>query len=201
MTIKNNKTNTIKFILASASPRRRTLLTEAGYSFKVIPSSIDESLYCTKGITPKQHTKTLALAKAENIAKQFPDTIVMGSDTVVDLNGQIIGKPDNADHAEQIIRKLFKKPHKVITALALVCINKKIELIQTDTTIIYPKDLTDRQISDYIKTCQWKSKAGAYGIQDKADEFIDHIEGSFTNAMGLPMTLVNDMLAELSIHP
>ncbi|MHC5146577.1 MAG: Maf family protein [Planctomycetota bacterium] len=190
---------TTQFILASASPRRRDLLRKAGYCFEIVPSAVDESKYDTNGITSEKHTKILALAKAKDIAAKFPNAVVMGSDTVVDLDGEIIGKPDHAEHAEEITRKLFSKPHKVITGLALVCIEKSIEIVEADTTIVYPRKLTEAQIADHITNGQWEGKAGAYGIQETGDEFVDHIDGSFTNVMGLPMEMTERLLEKIGI--
>ncbi|MCI0499989.1 MAG: Maf family protein [Planctomycetales bacterium] len=190
-----------QFILASASPRRQHLLAEAGYCFEVVPSAVDESAFATKGITSEDHTKILALAKAGDVAIRFPNALVIGSDTVVDLEGEIIGKPNDAAHAEEITRKLFSRPHKVITGLALVCIEKNIEIVQADTTIVYPRRLTEAQIAEHIRKGDWQGKAGAYGIQETGDEFVDYIDGSFTNVMGLPMERIKRLLGTLGIHP
>jgi septum formation protein len=190
-----------QFILASASPRRRDLLRKAGYCFEMVPSEVDESAYDTNGITSEEHTRILALAKAKDVAAKFPNAIVLGSDTVVDLDGEIIGKPDDAAHAEKITRKLFSQPHKVITGLALVCIEKNIEIVEADTTIVYPRQLTEAQIAEHIRKGDWQGKAGAYGIQETGDAFVDRIDGSFTNVMGLPMELTQRLLGELGITP
>ena len=190
-----------QFILASASPRRRDLLRKAGYCFEIVPSGIDESKYDVNGISSEEHTKILALAKAKDVAVRLPNTLVMGSDTVVDLDDEIIGKPDDVNHAEEIIRKLFSKPHRVITGLALVCIEKNIEIVEADTTVVYPRQLTEAQITDHIQNGQWEGKAGAYGIQETGDEFVDHIDGSFTNVMGLPMELTQRLLEDLNVYP
>ncbi|MHC5135623.1 MAG: Maf family protein [Planctomycetota bacterium] len=192
---------TSQFILASASPRRRDLLRRAGYCFEIVPSGVDESKYNVNGICSEEHTKILALAKANDIAARFPNAVVMGSDTVVDLDGEIIGKPDDVTHAEEIIRKLFSKPHKVITGLAMVCIEKTIEIVEADTTVVYPRRLTEAQIADHIINGQWQGKAGAYGIQETGDEFVERIDGSFTNVMGLPMELTEHLLGRLGIRP
>jgi septum formation protein len=143
----------------------------------------------------------LALAKAQDAAARFPAAIVMGADTVVDLDGEIIGKPDDAGHAEEITRKLFSRPHKVITGVALVCIERDIEIVEADTTVVYPRQLTEAQIAEHIRGGDWQGKAGAYGIQETGDEFVDRIEGSFTNVMGLPMERVQRLLGELGIEP
>lgn len=185
------------FILASASPRRKLLLERAGYKFDVICSSIDESAFDTQGIDSVEHTKQLALAKANDVARKYPDRLVLGADTVVDFNGRIIGKPKDAKHAEQITRLLFSAPHKVITGIALVNITKSLQIVEADTTIVYPKALTEQQIAEHIKKEDWKGKAGAYGIQETADEFVEKIKGSFTNVIGLPMERIQQLLKNL----
>lgn len=189
-----------QFILASASPRRKLLLEQAGYVFDIVPSKVDESAFDNTNVSSEQYANRLALAKAQDVAALFPNAPVIGSDTVVDLDGEIIGKPDDAAHAEQITRKLFSKPHKVITGLALIWIEKNIEIVQADTTIVYPRQLTEEQIAEHIRKGDWQGKAGAYGIQETGDEFVDRIEGSFTNVMGLPMERIERLLSELGIH-
>jgi septum formation protein len=189
----------IQFILASASPRRKELLEKAGFLFRVEPSGVDEEAYEKAGVTSEDHCQILALAKAKDVAARFPDMPVLGSDTVVDYDGQIIGKPADAADAERITRILFSKPHKVITGLALVWKKKGIEIVQADTTIVYPKKLTEQQIQEHIAGGLWEGKAGAYGIQETGDEFVDRIEGSFTNVMGLPMERVEKLLSTYGI--
>ena len=186
------------FILASASPRRKILLEKAGCRFTVIVSSVDEYVFPTESISPLDHTKLLALAKAKDVAKRYPSQLVMGADTVVDLNGRIIGKPRDAAHAEQITRALFSKPHDVITAVALVRIEDGTEIVEAETTTVFPKRLTEEQIADHINNGNWQGKAGAYGIQETGDEFVERIEGSFTNVIGLPMELVAKMLEKVT---
>ena len=127
--------------------------------------------------------------------------LVMGADTVVDSNGHIIGKPADATDAERITRMLFVGPHKVITAVALLRINDNVEVVEVESTIVYPNKLTEDQIAEHIKNGDWRGKAGAYGIQETGDEFIDHIDGSFTNVIGLPMELIQKMLTLYHIHP
>lgn len=195
------KSPSSQFILASASPRRRELLVKAGYHFVIEPSGVDEEAYPTDNISSEEHCKLLAQAKANDVARRFPNQWVLGSDTVVDLDGEIIGKPDDAAHAEEITRKLFSKPHKVITGIALVCRAKQIEVVEAVTTIVYPRHLTEKQILEHIAGGLWEGKAGAYGIQETGDEFVERIEGSFTNVMGLPMERVMELLAEQKIKP
>jgi len=181
-------------ILASASPRRKQLLAEAGYKFRCVAPDIDESAFLSEAITPCEYAERLALAKAKNVAGRFADCLVIGADTVVDFAGQIIGKAVDAKEAEQITRKLFSAPHKVITAVAIVGLSERIEIVESTGTTVYPKKMTDEQIAEHIKSKSWQDKAGAYAIQEKDDEFVEKIEGSLTNVMGLPMELLEHLL-------
>ena len=185
------------FILASASPRRKQLLTEAGYKFTVIRPDIDESAFSTKDVEPCEYTERLALAKAKNIAEKHPDCLVIAADTIADFGGEIIGKPVDRMDAERITKKLFSTPHKVITGIAIVRLCDDIEINESDKTTVYPKKLTAGQIAQHIKSGTWRDKAGAYAIQENGDEFIERIEGSLTNVMGLPMELLERMLKGL----
>jgi septum formation protein len=186
-----------RIILASKSPRRRKLLSEAGYEFVVIPSDVEESVFSADGIKASEYAERLALAKAKSVASKHPDSIVIGADTVIDLDGRIIGKPADAKDAEQITEKLFSAPHKVITGIAIVRCCDSIEMVDSDTTIIYPKKITAEQIFEHIKSESWQDKAGAYAIKETGDEFIEKIEGSLTNVMGMPMELLERILQKI----
>ena len=187
-----------KIILASASPRRSDLLQDAGIKFDVIPSSINEQEYTLEGMSAVEYTRILAKAKALDVAIKNPNRIVIGADCVVSMAGKIIGKPADAAEAEKMIRMLFSDTHEVITSVSFIAINNGIELLETESTLIYPNALTDKQIADYIATGAWKGKAGGYGIQDpETDAFIDDYEGSYTNVMGMPMELVEEVLNEI----
>ena len=185
------------FILASASPRRKQLLTKAGYKFKIIPPDIDESAFPTEGINPCEYAKKLALAKAKYVAEKYPNSLVIAADTIADFEDEIIGKPADKVHAEQITKKLFSKPHKVITGIAIIRLRDGIEINESDTTTVYPKKLNTGQIVEHIKGGSWRDKAGAYAIQEKGDEFIEKIDGSLTNVMGLPMELLEKLLSQV----
>ena len=188
-------------ILASASPRRRQLLTEAGYEFTVVEPDVDESAFPTDGVGVCEHARKLAIAKANSVASEYPDSIVIGADTVVDFQGQIIGKPADAGDAERITARLFSTPHKVITGVAIVSKRNDIEIIESETTTVYPRKMTAEQIGEHIAGGSWKDKAGAYAIQETGDKFVERIEGSLTNVMGLPMELLESLLARLKIRP
>ncbi|MFH1615983.1 MAG: Maf family protein [Planctomycetota bacterium] len=184
----------VQFILASASPRRRELLTKAGYVFEVIVSEIDESDFDPGRTSASQYARTAALAKAKAVAAGNPTMLVLGADTVVDCDGQIIGKPTDAKDAERITRLLFSRPHAVVTGVAVVRICDGTEIAEVDRTVVYPKLLSEKQIAEHIRNGSWEGKAGAYGIQEGADEFVERIEGSLSNVMGLLMKLTQYLL-------
>ncbi len=185
----------VSIVLASSSPRRKQLLLKAGYKFIVVEPDVDESAFDTEKIEPLRYAKILALAKANSVAKKFPQDIVIGADTIVDFKGQIIGKPADAKDAERIVRKLFSASHKVITAIAIVRLSDNMKIVEADTTIVHPKKMTETEIAEHIKGMSWLNKAGAYAIQETGDKFVDRIEGSLTNVMGMPMELLEKLLA------
>lgn len=189
------------FILASASPRRRALLEKAGYVFDVIVSGIDESAYDAVEITSEEYACRLALAKASDVSSRYPARLVIGADTVVDFDGEIIGKPRDGADAEQITRRLFSKPHKVITGLAMAWRANEKQLVCSDCTIVYPRVMDEQQIVEHIRGETWLGKAGAYAIQETGDRFVERIEGSFSNVVGLPMELLAKMLKQIGYLP
>ena len=191
------QTYTSQIILASASPRRKQLLSKAGYQFSVVPPEIDESAYSTEQIDSEQYARQLALAKAKSIAEKHPENLVISADTIVDFQGEIIGKPADAKEARQIIQKLFSAPHRVITGLAICKLSDSTEMVACDITTVFPRRITEEQINEYIKSGLWKGKAGAYDIKENGDEFIEKIEGSLTNVMGLPMELLERLLGKI----
>jgi len=183
-------------ILASASPRRKALLTEAGYDFEIVVSDVDESGFEKDNVSPAELAAELAFAKALDVAKKNPESLVIGADTVVDFEGQMIGKPDDAQHARQITAKLFSKPHKVITAIAIIRLSDAVKIIESDTTVVYPRKMTAAQMDQHIEGNSWQGKAGAYAIQETGDEFVEKLDGSLTNVMGMPMELLSRLLSD-----
>jgi septum formation protein len=190
----------MQIVLASTSPRRRQLLTEAGYTFQAVPPNLDESTFPRTAQTTRGYAEELALAKARSVAPDFPDALVLGADTLCDLDGEVIGKAADAREAERITRKLFSKPHLVITGLALIRLNEGMEIVRSDVTTVYPRRLAESQITEHIASGAWEGKAGAYAIQEVGDAFVERIEGSFTNVMGLPMELLQRMMDALYGH-
>ncbi len=185
------------FVLASKSPRRIQLLRDAGYEFDILPSGVDESVFDTVDPVPAAYAETLALAKAEDIAQHHPNRLVLGADTIIDYDGQIIGKARDEAHAECIVRKLFSNPHCVITGMALIWMDRNIRIITHELTRVIPHAMSPAQIEAHLKSGSWQGKAGAYAIQENGDEFIERLEGSLTNVIGLPMERLKDLLQEI----
>jgi len=189
-----------KIILASRSVDRSWLLKQAGISFEVIAINIDEEEYKTKISDPIELSKELAKAKAlfakNLLIKDDFDCAIIAADTIVELNGEIIGKAENEEHAFDILKKLIGKSHNLITGIAITdTITSKI-IVDYDITSVEFLALSDKEIRGYIKTNEWKGRAGAYSIRDKASLFINKINGSSSNVIGLPMQKLYKILKE-----
>lgn len=188
-----------RLILASSSPRRRQLLAEKGFTFEVIPPPIAEPDEPIKHLSPVQQAEAMAYFKASTVARTHPDACVLGADTVVALGSVVLGKPRDAAHARSMLQKLSGTRHRVITGVALLKDSLQ-RLIASDVTYVTMQKLTPDEIESYVGSREWKDKAGAYAIQETADQFITKIEGSFSNVVGLPMELVQRMIKELREH-
>lgn len=170
---------TMELILASNSPRRRELLSKLNYAFSVIPSVGEET---STAKLPVDIAKELANRKALEVFKTHPDAVVIGCDTVVELDGQLLGKPKDIAEAKQMLTALSGKTHLVHTG---VCVLHKLGVwLFADTTQVVFDNLSDKQMVDYIATGSPMDKAGAYGIQDSG--FVSHIVGSYDNVVGFP---------------
>ncbi len=185
-----------KLILASASPRRRELLAAAGYIFDVVPSPIDEPAGRWRLLSPQQVAQSLAYFKARSVWERHSRAWVLGADTIVAAaDGQIIGKPSDREHARQILSSLMGTRHSVITGVSLLG-PSAIRLIAAQTTHVTMRKATAAEIEAYLDSGEWQGKAGAYAIQETGDRFVQSIEGSFSNIVGLPMESVERLLAE-----
>lgn len=187
-----------EFILASRSPRRRELLTKAGYRFRVIPPAIDEPVHIPPGVPPAHVAEALAYFKAKSVSQANPEWIVLGADTVVTCAGRAFGKADDEDEARRMLRGISGTRHTVTTALAVLAptpAGAPRRYIVADTTVIVMRDLADEEIDAYVAGGEWRDKAGAYAIQETGDRFVVKVDGSFSNVVGLPMELVARMLA------
>lgn len=172
----------MKVILASASPRRRELMEYVVPEFETVPSDADETL--PENITAENAAGYLAEKKAEHVAALYPDSIVIGSDTIVIIGGEILGKPSDEADAERMLRLLSGKTHAVVTGVCIVRGDKKKVFSEKTLVKFYP--LTDDEIRGYIATGDPMDKAGAYGIQGAGCVLIERIEGDFFTVMGLP---------------
>lgn len=173
-------------ILASASPRRSELMTLAGFRFDVICADIDEIV--PEKALPQEVVMSLALQKAQAVAKDHRKSAVVGSDTVVALDGKILGKPRSESEAAEMLRSLSGRIHKVYTGVAIVCGEKVTSFFEETEVEFYP--LTDQEILDYVATGEPMDKAGAYGIQGRGAVLVKRINGDYFNVMGLPISKV-----------
>jgi len=179
-------------VLASSSPRRQELLRSAGISFEVQPAEIPEN--ALPGESAKDCAERLAREKALAVARQRPHDLVLGADTVVVVDGQLLGKPTDAADAARMLRMLSGREHQVITGVCLVVSGQS--SVASETTLVTVNELTDQDIADYVASGEPMDKAGAYAIQGPASRWIPRIEGDYSNVVGLPVALVLRMLRE-----
>ncbi len=173
----------MKYILASASPRRKELLKFVVSEFECMPSDIEEIL--PKGINPLSSPEFLAVQKALHISKQNPEDIVIGSDTSVFLGDIMLGKPKDYNDAKMMLRLLSCNTHKVVTGCAICKGNTTYSFSEISLVEFYALD--DSEIEEYLKTEEYKDKAGAYGIQGYGSSLVKKIDGDFFNIVGLPV--------------
>ncbi len=185
-----------RLILASASPRRAALLRERGYVFTVVPPPLHEPADLGIGVTPAQRAEALSFFKARSAAPLVEHGWILAGDTIAVVGEEVLGKPADRAEAGNILRALSGTTHQVITGVTLLDAESGARVIRHDSTAVTMRPLTTQDIERYLDTGAWEGKAGAYGIQDHGDAFVERICGSFTNVVGLPMELVSDMLAE-----
>ena len=173
-------------ILASQSPRRKYLLNQIGIEHFVIPSSVDEDL--TYPLPPTTFTEYWARKKAKNVAKNHPYEIIVGADTIVTLDGTILGKPKNRSESFSMLKLLSGRTHEVITGVAFYSINLEIDETFNERTLVSFKSFSDHSIFYYIDRYKPFDKAGSYGIQDWFAVNISKINGCYFNVMGLPLS-------------
>ena len=182
--------------LASRSPRRRELLQEAGYSFDLVDVDVDETV--EDALDPVAWARLLAERKAIAGAACVEDGWVLGADTVVALGARVLAKPVDRDDARGMLRDLSATNHEVITGVCLCHAATGARLVDADVTKIVMRSMTDGEIDAYVATGESDDKAGSYAIQETADRFVESIEGSYTNVVGLPMELLGRMVREAS---
>ena len=186
----------MKYILASASLRRIKLLKQIGIQFKSIPSKINEKSFCSCPFMGKATTiaKTLAIAKALDVSKKFDTGIIIGVDTIVVIRDEILGKPKSFKEAASILKKLSGKTHKVITGFAIVDAKNGRKLVDSVSTFVTFRKLSNQEIIDYVKTKEPMDKAGAYGIQGNGGCFVKKLTGCYFNVVGLPLAKLSEVL-------
>ena len=179
-------------ILASSSPRRRELLSMIGLNY-VIETSGEEEVQ-PHGLPPAEFVKTLALQKAQPVADLHPADCVIGADTIVYLEGDILGKPHTPDVAKAYLSRMQGKQHVVFTGVAVLK-NGKADVRHCETTVTFAP-MTSREIEAYVATGEPLDKAGAYGVQGPGGVFVERVEGNYFNVIGLPLPMLYQMLID-----
>lgn len=181
-----------KLVLASKSPRRAEILAGVGWQFEAIAANIDETRRPAEDAV--NYVKRLATTKAETVAAQFSDGLVLGADTIVVIDHEILLQPRDDDDARRMLGLLSGKWHEVLTGVALIRAGDRLQLqVATETTRVRFAEISADEIDWYISTGEPRGKAGAYGIQGKAALFIEEIQGDYFNVVGLPIRLVFEL--------
>ena len=177
-----------RIILASASPRRAELLRQIGVVFELAPSQIEERPHPDEA--PADYITRIARAKVIAVARERSAGLIIGADTVVVLDGQLMGKPENETDAQKMLRQLSGNWHAVLTGVALYDVQTRHEVADYEKTLVKFAQMTDAEIEWYVRTGEPMDKAGAYGIQGLGGLFVDEVAGNYYNVVGLPIPLV-----------
>ena len=188
-----------RLILASVSPRRQSLLREAGYAFEVDAADVDESSYPPR-MLPGDIATYLAEIKAKAVSPRHPDAVVLAADTVVAFGDTSLGKPADANAARRMLMLLSGTTQIVITGVSIIHAAANFFRTAREMSAVHMRVLTNAEIEQYVAGGQWQGKAGGYGIQDP-DPFVIRQAGSHTNIVGLPIELTRQMLAEAGVTP
>ena len=187
----------MKIILASTSPRRRELLALLGISFDIIPPTCEEIL--SPHLTPSEQAKQFSIDKAESIAIQHPHHLVLGSDTLIETGGTLLGKPENIKEAEIMLRQLRGRCHQVHTGLALIQKAADLLVALVETAHVWIKPFDEVELGNYLITEESLGKAGGYSIQGQGAKLIEKIEGDYPTIVGLPLWRVAKLLEEQGV--
>lgn len=182
----------MNIILASGSPRRKEILENTNLKFSVITSDIDERIF--ENEEPIQLVLRLAFEKCMSVAQNNPSDLVIGADTIVVLDNEILGKPKNEEEAFNTLSKLSNREHQVITGMSIVNLENEKKIVDYAISNVKFKKLTDQDIKDYINTKECLDKAGSYGIQGYGALLVEEIKGDYFNIVGLPISKLSDIL-------
>ncbi len=194
-----NTITTMKIVLASGSPRRQKLLSEMGYDFEIVaPVILEKNI---PGEAPEDYVKRLSRLKAESVAPKYPDSLVVGADTIVVSEGRILGKPKSKAEAKSMLELLSDKTHIVFTGLSMMVLTKDLTMSDYDSTRVTFNKLSPEQIHRYVDSGEPLDKAGAYGIQGMGSFLVESYEGELDTVIGFPSELFKKIYKEVLSCP
>jgi septum formation protein len=188
----------MRLVLASTSPRRRELLSLLHIPFEIRDPAFEERLI--SGCTAKDLVARYAQGKADSVAEQNPEVLVLASDTLIQLDGEVLGKPTDLTEARSMLRQLSGRVHHVHTAVALSCLARHTHITQVSTARVWMKPFSAEAHERYLSTGDSFGKAGAYSIQGPGSELIERLDGDFTTVVGFPLRLVADLLTQSGVN-
>jgi septum formation protein len=186
-----------KIILASASPRRAQLLEQLGLCFDIVESGVAEDM---QEKDPTLLAGQLALNKAEAVAEKIADGVIIAADTVVCVDGELLGKPQSASEAKAMLRRLSGRRHDALTGVAIISCPQNLASVHVEQTAVIMREIDEDEIDWYVACGEPFDKAGGYGIQGKAAVFVERLEGCYFNVVGLPLTALCKMLKKHGIR-
>lgn len=187
----------MRVVLASTSPRRRELLSLLGIPFEVRNPICEERL--VPGRAAKDLVAQFARNKADSVARQDSEALVLASDTLIQLNGEVLGKPSDLAEARAMLRQMAGREHRVETAVSLSCLARRIEITQVSTARVWMKPFNAEVHERYLATGDSLGKAGAYSIQGPGSELVERLDGDFTTVVGFPLRLVANLLTQAGV--
>ena len=187
----------MQILLASTSPRRRELLELLGLPFRIVPPTCEELL--SPHLSPSEQTRKLAQDKAQSVAIQHPEDLVIGSDTVIEIEGKLLGKPENMEEAETMLRGLRGRVHQVHTGVALIRQATNCSIDFVETAHVWIKPFGEKTLQAYLDTEESLGKAGAYSIQGEGARLIEKIEGDYPTIVGLPLCRTAKVLKQQGV--
>lgn len=187
-----------KIILASKSPRRKELLEKVGLKFEIKVSDFDES--SVSKLPPKELAEFLSKEKGKAVAKEFKNAVIISADTIVILDGEMIGKPTSEEDARKMLRKLSGRDHQVITGFTIIDSEFDVSITRSVESRVFFREISDDEIDAYVETGETLDKAGGYGIHEKAAVFLERVDGDYSNVVGLPILPVIEELKKFGVN-